>query len=298
MANVLLGITNNLDNPSTSFSGSFGSWLSTLPLLNLKSHILSKVARSSNATLSATQFGINIGAVQNIRVVALCNHNLQSSALVRITSYSDSGYASQTSDSGWLPVWTDAYSAGWGGWNDTTPGGTLPHGYLFSNPTNICSDDYFINNFVYLPSAKIEARYWKVEINDTTNSNGYVQIGRIFFGNGWEPDFNFEFNQSIGWETQTNIQYSKGGTPYFDAKFPVRVAKFTLADLSQIEAMQTVFGINGYHGIDKEIFYVQDRSAIYDYQRSNFLGRLRQLSPIEHATVSQYSAAFEIVESL
>lgn len=298
MSKVLIGVNNTME-ATTVFSGSFGSWASTLPLDNLKSYVLSKVARTTGVTLANTQFALQLSASYNVRVFALCNHNLSFAALVKITAYSDSSYTTLVHDSGWISAWPNAFSAGWNGWNDTTPDGTLPHTYTVDVNNARVSNRLFFNwNYTYIPTDKVEARWWKVEVDDTTNADGYVQVGRLFIGHAWEPDFNFDFGQSIAWETDTAIQYSKGGTPYFDVKKPTRCAKFTLSNLSQIEAMQTVFTIFGNHGIDKELFYIQDRDNIYDYQRSNFLGRLRQLSEIEHPTVSQYSSSFEIKESL
>lgn len=296
MSGVLIGINNLVDYGV--FSGSYGSWLSTLPLANLQKPQLGAVARSTDATLINTQFAINLTSICNVRVLALCNHNLSHSALVKVTAYSDSGYAAGVYDSGWISVWQNAFSDGLSGFNDPTPGGVLPHGYLLDTKNDIFNRLYFNWNYTLAISSRVEARYWKVEIDDTTNVGGFVQIGRLFIGNAWSPDYNFDFGQSIAWETETKIQSAINGTPYFDVRKPTRSARFTLSNLSQIEAMQVVFGIFGYHGIDKEVYYIQNLDDVYDYQRSNFLGRFRQLSEIEHPTVSQYRANFEIKEFL
>jgi len=297
MANVLLGINNVID--IANFSGSYGSWLSTLPLTNLKKPQLGIVARSTDLLAASTQFAINLTGIYNIRVLALCNHNLSLAATVKVTAYSDAAYSTLVYDSGFVSVWDYAFSTGWGGWNDTTPGGTLPHQYTVNN-NRIDTRNYFTWSYAHvMRTTKVEARYWKVEIQDVSNTDGYVQIGRIFIGNAWEPTYNFDFGQSVGWENETTVKYALNGSPYFDNKRPTRAARFTLSHLSQQEAMQTVYSIFGYHGLDKEIFYMQDTDNVYDQHRTNFLCRLRSMTQISNEDFGdRYKAEFDLKESL
>jgi hypothetical protein len=300
MSNVLIGFGNRANN--LTFSPSFGSWQTTLPKDNMKSPILGKVARSTDATLTNTQFAVNLTSAHDIRVIALCNHNLSNSALVRINAYGlDSTYTTSTFDSGWVSAWGNVFTVGLTGFDDTTPGGTLPHGYAFSgvDKDKLWYAGHFNWNYIYYLPNNVSSRYWKIEINDTGNADGYVQIGRLFIGGAWEPTYNFDFGVSCGWDSTTSIQYSKGGSPYFDVKKPTRKVKFTLSHSSQIEAMQAIYSIVGIHGLDKELIYIQDREQAQDIHRTAFLGRLKSLPEIEISNYGDnYRSSWEIVETL
>jgi hypothetical protein len=301
MANVLIGFGNRANN--IAFSGSYGSWLTTLPKDNMKSPILGKVARSTDATLTNTQFAFSTGAQPyDIRVISLCSHYLTTSALIRINAYGTDGtYTTSIFDSGWVSVWGNVFTSGLTGFDDTTPGGALPHG--FSGATadidKLWYFGHFNWNYIYYFTSMVNSRYWKIEINDTSHPAGYVQIGRLFIGGAWEPTCNFDFGASCGWDSNTSVQYSKGGSPYFDIKKPTRKAKFTLSHSSQIEAMQVIHTIAGQHGLDRELIYIQDRDQPQDIHRTAFLGRLKSLPEIEIANYGDnYRSSWEIVETL
>ena len=43
---------------------------------------------------------------------------------------------------------------------------------------------------VVLPTKQIQPLYWRVNIEDTSNPDGYVQFGRLFLAGEWQPKFN------------------------------------------------------------------------------------------------------------
>lgn len=73
-------------------------------------------------------------------------------------------------------------------------------------------------------------RYWRIDINDTTNPNGYLEIGTIVFGSAtvFTTDENFtddvtfgiqQFEDSIQTEGFTNISNDRGQKKYLDLNF-------------------------------------------------------------------------------
>jgi hypothetical protein len=81
MANAFLAWNNRIDG--ATLAG--GSWQATLPLVNLQSPVMQKVARSSSTASSSTQFTIDLGAARAIGVVALLAHTISDSGYARIT---------------------------------------------------------------------------------------------------------------------------------------------------------------------------------------------------------------------
>ncbi len=79
MENILLAYGNRAINGLTSG----GSWLSTLPLTNIKDPRLAKAARTTNAKPSSTRFRIDLTARYPLRAMNLHRHNLSAAAKVR-----------------------------------------------------------------------------------------------------------------------------------------------------------------------------------------------------------------------
>jgi hypothetical protein len=148
-----------------------------------------------------------------------------------------------------------------------------------------------------LPSNTL-AQYWRVEINDTTNAAGYIQVGRVFIGPAYQPTVNMSYGAGLGWETKTVAQEALGGAEYFQHRTPYRVATIKLDWLSVDEALANAFEIMRRAGLDAEVFWVHDPDDTVHALRRRFIGRLRQLSAIQYPYPNVNSAAFEIKELL
>ncbi|MBT0666428.1 hypothetical protein KI809_19135 [Geobacter pelophilus] len=266
---------NRLDDSlsySTTLSG--GSWSATLPLTNLKSPLLSKKARSTNALAASTQFNTDMGTPRAIRALALLRHNLSSAATVRFRGYSDSGYTSLVWDSTALSVWPEGYPA-------------------------VENKKRYQEDFYVILTAAATARYWKTEIVDTANSAGYIEIGRAFYAPAFEPGLNMSYGASISLETDTTSERSKGGVDYYDRSEPRRVIQFTLPVNSQDQAFSDIFDMQWDRGIDQPLLFVfepTDTGVLL--KKRSWLATLRRLSAIEFPYVNNHSVAFELMETL
>lgn len=70
-----------------------GSWLSTLPLNNLKDRRLSKVARTADDAVASTKLLADLGAEYYTRLVSVHKHNLSLAANVRVRLYGPETFA-------------------------------------------------------------------------------------------------------------------------------------------------------------------------------------------------------------
>lgn len=285
MSNCMIGFPNRTDAATLSN----GSWVSTLPLANLQNRVLGKVARSADATLASTKFDMDLGAPKNIRLAAIINHNCSLTALMRLRGASDSGFTSVVYDSGWTAVWPVVYTTSSLEWEDD----------------NWWSCQYTAEEMAGYTAAFVQAlptntlaRYWRIEINDTTNSAGYVQIGRVFIGPAWQPSISMTYGEAIAWETATTAQTALGGAEYFQRRTPYRVQTFTLNWMNTDEALSNAFEIQRRAGMDAEVLWVFDPDDTVHALRRRFIGRLRKLNPIQHPYLNTHSTAFEIKELL
>lgn len=285
MSNAFFGYQNRADESALSE----GVWAATLPLNNLKDRVLSNVARSTNAVLASTKFKIAMTKARPIRVLGLINHNLSVPALVRFRAYDDAAYTTVAYDSGWIKVWDSIYQSTDLEWE---------------------ADEYWMGiiseedragyrwNVIHVTAQTIYKRYWLVEIDDTTNAAGYVQIGRLFISNGWTPRWNMSYGQSVQYESRDGIEEAYDGTEYFDERAKPRVQRFSLDHMPTDEAMAMALDMQRIAGVTKEVLFLYDPAEKIHFYRRSFLGRLRQLNPIEQAMYENHKNTFEIKELL
>ena len=281
----MIGFPNRID--AATLSG--GSWLAARPLTKLQNRTLGDVARSTNLALASTRMDIDLGSAKNIRAIDIRNHNISLQGKYRITASNDSGFATLTYDSGWALAWPIVYPFGSLEWEDDN---------WWSGRYTEEQRAGYIPATTHLLAANKLSRYWRIEIDDALNADGYVQFGRVFIGPAWQPTNNMSFGASIGWETTTEVQETRSGSEYFDVQTPFRVARFALDWMTEDEGMANAFELQRQAGIHKEVLWIHDPEDTIHALRRRFLGRLRQLSPIEfpYATVSKN--AFEIKELL
>lgn len=285
MANCMLGFPNRTD--AAMLSG--GVWTGTLPLANLQSRVIGKVARTLNTALASTTFDIDLGAGKKVQVLCLRNHNLSLAATYRITASPLASFATLTYDSGWLDVWPVVYPWGTLEWEDDN--------WWTGKYTIEETQGYTVELDHLMPAMQV-ARYWRVEISDTSNTDGYVEIGRLFIGPVWQPKINMSYGASVAWETKTGSGEAIGGSEYFQPRTPYRVAKFALNWMDQDEAFSQAFELQRRAGIDQEVLFIHDPDDTVHALRRRFLARLRTLSPIEYPHLNINSAAFEVKELL
>jgi hypothetical protein len=284
----MLGYPNRIDAGTLSN----GSWTAGLPRANIQDRRLGQVARTSNAALASTVVDIDLGSDKSIRSVAAINHNFSLAAKYRLRGSAVSNFATTVYDSGstLLDVWPVVYPAAALDWEDDN---------WWSGKYTAEQISGYTTALVVILSRNIIARYWRLEIDDTTNAAGYLQLGRIFIGPVWQPTINMNASgASLGWETKTEVQESLSGAEYFQRRTPFRVQRFALNAMTADEGLANAFEIQRRAGIDKEILFIHDPSDTVHALRRRFLARLRQLTPIEYPYFDRSKTAFEVKELL
>lgn len=286
MANVLLAWNNRAD--IATLSG--GSWSATLPLANLQNRQVQKVARTTGLTLANTQFIADMGAAKSINCAALVVHNMSESAKVRITGCSAPGFIDPEYQSAWIEVW---------------PAGIIPISALEWEDDNFWLGTMtaearagYNSPFLHvLPQAQY-LRYWRLEIDDTTNPAGYVHIGRLFMAQSWQPQYNMAYGASLGYDDPTEIATSLTGAEYFDVRGKYRNHKFDLAFLSTEEVHGQVLEMQRLAGTSAEVLVVPNKDDASTFVQRSFVGRLKSLSPVSQPNFNLFSTSIEIKELL
>lgn len=285
-SNLLIGTLNRLD--SATLSG--GSWQATLPLNNLKDRRLSKLARSTNDDAASTKFDLDFGQTRAIGVLALIAHNMSASATIRIYGDDAADFATPIYDSGVRDVWA---------------AGIIPLELLEWEDDNFWLGTVsqeavagFKAPYVFVLPSSQNLRYWRVEITDTANPSGYVQVGRVYIGSSWQPTIDRAYGASLGYEDTSAIEASLAGEEFFDVRRRRRTHRFELSFMSQTEFLDRVLELQRLQGVTGEVLIVPDITDSANQAKVSFLGRLKTLNPVEQPFYNSWSCNVEIQEIL
>jgi hypothetical protein len=262
--------------PDLTLSGTLsgGSWQSSLPLSNLTQQLLSKVARSTNALASSTLIQVNLGSAKAIRCFALLNHNISFAGTVRIRGYSDSSYSSMVTgaDTGAVNVWPQS---------------------------NFTTDDAskYPNSWIGLFSSSKTAQYWKIEITDTSNPNGYVQLGRLWLGDAnFEPSVGLNYGSSLGYVPRDLIEESLGGVKWSEKRIPRRSMHATFDALTDEDKYQALILSKTLTTTD-EMLFISDAAALPKAMLlESFLATAESLSPLTYPYYGAHQWPIQLLE--
>ena len=286
MANIIIGYHNRVD--AATLSG--GAWSATLPQINLQNRIISKVARTTTDAIASATINVDLGAAYPIGAVALIAHNISTSGLVRIRGDDANDFATPLYNSGWIEVWTN---------------GIIPEALLEWE-----DDNFWLGTlsaevragyrvpYINLDSAKTTARYWRIEVDDTSNVDTYIQIGRLFMSDFWQPTRNYNYGAQMQFDDPTSMAVSVGGQEYFDARSRYRIHRLRLEFVSETDAYAEALELQRIVGTSGEVLIVPDSADTTNGALRNFVGRLRSLSPITISPTNLFALDLEVKELL
>jgi len=270
------------------FSG--GSWLGSMPLANLATSLLYEKARSTNALAASTTFTVDMQVARNVLCLALVRHNLSPNATVRLRA-SDDGATWTKYDSGAIAVW--GYSA--------YPPGSLPFGYpelWTGKPTAEDVAIYPSLAFTHVLPTMVSARYWRVDIVDTANPHGYVELGRLFLGPGFIPRINVTWGASWKWTTGTTSERSKGGVDFFDEEPARRTWRGAWDDMHEDQAFAFWFEALGRMGKHQQMFFCYNPADTHHMHRRSMLCTHEELDAITAASLDHEAVGLSLTEVL
>lgn len=290
MSRVSLCWPNRIDEATVTSSGV--TWLTTLPLANVKDRIIKKVARTAAAT--SVTLKVLLPKERLIGVVALVNHNLSISATMQVKAYKginnttallfDSGAANRV----W-PILTRQSELAWGSSNFWL--GTIEEEQRQS----------YTKLATYFADLNKGGRYVEIIINDPANTDGYIQIGRIFVGQWIEPKINPAYGGiTQGYVDTTEIQeVTSVGTEYFYPHAKKRTVTLTWGDLSLSDAFSGVYDAFRSQGVSGEVLYAYSKNVLdQNFYARTFLARMTQPPAIGMPYFNAYDTSVYLQEIL
>lgn len=245
---------------TTDVVASGGSWTVAAPVTNMLDPQITLVSRSTNALNASTKVNIDLGSSRVLRCFALVNHNLSSDAQWRISLGTTSG-GTEVYAGSWTDVWALTLEAG-------------------LSSLGIDDDDYQSKGFPavqFLPAYQT-ARYVTIEVDDTTNPDGYVQWGRVFAAGAFIPRVAQIIGAiSRGWIDLSTSSRAESGTKSSTARRRIKQEAITIEAMTDSEA-DTIHEMQRHLGTIDEVFYVPHTSNAATLQRYGFLAQMEELS--------------------
>lgn len=242
-----------LPNGQTSCTLSGGSWLASSgldtigPLSNLQTTLLCEMARSTDLNPASTTFDITLDKQRMNQLFALVGHNMTSSAQVRVSGYYDAARSLPypKADSGKVDAWPPYAPISMLGPEDPN--------WLTGRPT-MENFDRLPKHWFYVFPMPHNVQYWRIEIFDTANTDGHIDIGQLFVSPIVQLQVNFVFDSIFGWATTTTGTRSKGGAMFFDAQPQYRTCSLQLPHTTKEEAYYALDEMIRRLGKDRELF--------------------------------------------
>lgn len=258
---LALGLS-NLVTASTTITGS--GWNAALPLSNMRLRDLSKVARSNGGSPNAAEFVVDHGTAKTARIMVMMATNLSSQATIQWNRGSTSG-------------------------NNNVYAGSALNAWTF-NPTSYNGRQY-ATRMTIIPSSS--ARYDEVVIADPGTS--YIEIGRLWIGDIWQPQFGAVHPLSDIVQDLSAIDRSDGGNLWVNKRRRLRSVQFALQGLTTAEGA-TLHDWMVTNGTTEEILYVPNTSDDEVNQRFGFIATMQQLDALEYPFPKRRSLPLRLTE--
>lgn len=179
------------------------------PIANLASDRRGLVWRTAGVS-GAQHFIIDLGEAKSVDRVALLRTNLRDTATWQVRAGSTSGgtSSSPTHDSGSMAAWASS---------------TLRR----ERP----------NSFYKLTSAH-SARYWRIDITDTSHPDGYIEACRLVIGTAFKPANGISYGSGRGIEDFSVIRRTPKGDPSIlpGRRYPTASLRLDWIEDSEYEA--------------------------------------------------------------
>jgi len=277
MANIRILYDNAADRATLSASSTAGS----LVAANMQGTIKSSVWRSTStsATITATWTTAEVVAAV---ILPFCN--LTSQATVRVRGYATTSSPTPLFDTGAvyacpapaLGLW------GWGqplGVNAFAYGGGTYGRVWVSNPAQV---------------AKVV-----IDIVDTTNTAGYIEVSRLLIGDYWEPEVGPEAGSATMSVNDTSKHYrTDGGDQLTDVGTKYRKQSFSLPWLASASDKAKMWNILWGNGMARPVFISMypNNSDVTLEQANQLYGKLVTSPVMSTPYFNRNSATLDIEE--
>jgi len=246
-----------------------GTWAAALPLSNLTDlRMWGAPARCEDPTdLAKSKLDVTLTRSAAVSMVAILYHNLSINAKVRITLAGSAGFASPANSPVWESIWPRMF-----------PSTSLPwrtSSWWTGRPD--LSDIDLYPRHLWLPfDDALLANQIRIEIDDTGNPDGFIDLGFLFVAETFSPQWNFDFGRSLSLSNRDLIDETPSGRRIINQRAARRVHSLDYSNLSNAEVMR-IFDMGKHNGSAKPILFIPDQDDRPNLYREAFPASLIDL---------------------
>lgn len=141
-------------------------------------------------------------------------------------------------------------------------------------------------------------RYWRLEIDDTGNPDGYFQAGRLYLSKSFQPAVNASYGFKEGYNDRSRNQRTISGAQSSVRRPPLRTAEWAFEFVTEAEMYGTLREIDLARGTTKDVLIIPDIADTTYFQKRYVYGSMDELSPIVIVYYGIYQKSFKITEIL
>lgn len=244
MSNVLFLSSRWIDGATLTASSEQG----LLGVEHLQTYRPDQVLRTTNSISENVAF--DFGQELVVEAVGIAAHNLSEDAEIRLRLGTTAGAVTSAPgyDSGFVSAWPSS-----------------------GKPTDPEWPSYFS---LLVAENAVAYRYGRLDIQDASNPDSYIQIGRLFVGPAFVPEINVDINPSLGLAAPGEAVVSSFGRTFMDERGPSsRIWQVAFSAMDQNELLGEMFELERYHGIAKDFAFCLDPAATDHFHK--FAGQYR-----------------------
>ncbi|WP_339678372.1 hypothetical protein [uncultured Zhongshania sp.] len=256
----------------------------TRPLNRLQRRVLKDRAITTDTTFD---FTATLDTSRPVAVAGLLSHNLSVTAQWRIRLYDDADELLE--DSGLIDVWPSVFQSAELAWEDDN--------FWEGKPSEEDRARFTPQAIWFAETAWFAAKAL-IDISDDDNADGYIQIGRAFLSDVFQPEYNISYGVRWGHADPSEIDRVPDGTEYFNKLPKARECSMVFDWLNEAEAFGRLFRLQRDVGITDEIIFSQQLNQDIIFLQRTMLCRLGQIDPVTHPDAARYTNALSLTEIL
>lgn len=158
---------------------------------------------------------------------------------------------------------------------DVTASPAVNTGAVSAWPSSGKPDDPGESPFsLVLVSNAVGYRYGRIDIVDPSNTDGYVQAGRLYAGPGFVPALNVDINPSLGLVSPDEAGRTMSGHAFGDNRGPAaRLMQVPMSEIDEDEMNAELFELQRYCGLARDFAFCLDPAATAHFHR--YAGQFR-----------------------
>jgi hypothetical protein len=229
----------------TGVTVSYSTEDANFPGSNITDDLRTKVWRTTGITSEYIQFESS----NYIEAASVCIANTNLSGAADIIVRGDDDPLNLVDSPPTAPAFEQTFKAyetifgfGEGGFGEHGFGGTLLPEEL---PLYVTIVRFFTNQFY---------KSWRIKFVDSTNSDPYLEFGKIFLGPYFEPVVGFAWKWNMVYVDPSRTDYSLGGQAYTDILTPYNICNINFNALTEWEVLYNFRRLAQEFGTHKDLF--------------------------------------------